>query len=507
MDLYQHCGVHSLRHTTSIETRCWCLFVSLSTSARRTKCKLFNVFCNLHLIRLSFRYSTISRLLFPQSIELPPQVDGWFGKHKLTKNEDPPNDDISVNKFVIDIPDSDLEYLQNKLEQSRFFDSIENTQFRYGFNSNTLKDVVQYWKATYNWRKWESELNKYDQFKTQIEGLDIHFVHVRPLDPNGVVLPLLVVHGWPGSFFEYYKAIPHLIDSSKSGLSFEVIAPSIPGYGFSEAPHKEGFNVVAAARIFVKLMNRLGHKKFFIHGGDWGSFICKTISVMYPESVRGMHITLCSRAQPQGSDIIRYWAAKYLPMVMFYNQETQKIMFNEMEQQVQQNRWHLESGYRHIQETKPDTIGAALTDSPIGLLAYILEKFSTWTNLGNIYKPDGNLTKKFSIDELLTNVMIYWISGNITSSMRFYRENLCPGSGIMLKYNISAAKVSESVPVGYAVFPNEILRLPEFVAKMTFPNLIHYSEIPSGGHFGAFEEPELMAEDLKRFAYSVVSKI
>ena len=156
--------------------------------------------------------------------------------------------------------------------------------------------------------------------------------------------------------------------------------------------------------------------------------------------------------------------------------------------------------------TKPETIGPALTDSPIGLAAYILEKFSAWTDPTNVFKPDGGLTEKFTMDELLTNVMIYWFSKNITSSMRFYKENGCPIIGVYHKYRIGAAKVSSTVPAGYAVFPKEMVRVPEFIVRMAFENLVHYTELPSGGHFGAFEEPKLLAEDLRKFAFTVVTK-
>lgn len=442
------------------------------------------------------------RLAFPTNVQLPPRTNGWYGKANLAKGENPPPDDCTLRTFTVQTDPSVLQDLQQRLRLAKVCDSIEGSNFRYGFNSQVLTDIVEYWNNSYDWSQWQRELNKFDQFKTQIEGLDVHFVHVRPPNPSGVVLPLLVIHGWPGSVFEYYKALPLLTDSSTGGLSFEVIAPSIPGFGFSEAPHKEGFNVISAARIFVKLMLRLGFTRFFVHGGDWGSFISKTIALQYPENVRGIHTTLHFNSEPQGSDIVRFLLAKYAPMLMFRNRDSERLMFNELEQS--RTNWYLESGYSHIQATKPDTVGAALTDSPVGLVAYILEKFSTWTDMNNVYKPDGGLSK-FQLDELLTNVMIYWLSNNITSSLRFYKENLCPGSGALFKYNLSAAKVTEAVPAAYAVLKNEIVRPPRFVVEMAYANLVQYTEFPRGGHFGAFEEPELMVEDLKKFARTVVS--
>ena len=448
--------------------------------------------------------SSLRRLFLPHKVQLPPRTDGWYGRASLAKGEQPPLDDTTINQFRINISDEELDDLKKRLKSPRYFEAIEGTNFLYGFSAETLTQVVDYWLNKYDWRRWEQELNKYDQFKTQIEGLDVHYVHIRPKNPDGVVIPLLAIHGWPGSFFEYYKTIPILTDSSLEGLSFEVVIPSIPGYGFSEAPHKEGFSFISAARVFVKLMKRLGLNRFLVHGGDWGSMISKTIALMYPENVRGIHTTFYTSSQPQGADNLKYLMAKYLPIIMFNNRESQRTMFNDLLHY--KSKWFYESGYFHLQSTKPETIGPALTDSPVGLAAYLLEKFSAWTDPTNVFKPDGGLTEKFTMDELLTNVMIYWFSKNITSSMRFYKENGCPIIGVYNKYRIGAAKVSPTVPAGYAVFPNEMVRVPEFIVRMAFENLVHYTELPSGGHFGAFEEPKLLAEDLRKFAFTVVTK-
>ncbi|KAH9400601.1 epoxide hydrolase [Tyrophagus putrescentiae] len=449
--------------------------------------------------------NALYRLAFPTTAQLPPKTNGYFGKAVLdSKDSSPPADDPSIRPFTVEADQAVLDDLQRRLAEAKIADSIEGTNFRYGFNSKVLTDIVHYWRHSFNWKQQQQVLNTFPQYQTEIEGLNVHFVHVRPEKPSGVVLPLLVIHGWPGSVYEYYKAFPMLTDCNTGGLAFEVIAPSIPGYGFSEAPHKEGFNVIAAARVFVKLMLRLGFTRFFVHGGDWGSAISRTIAQLYPENVRGVHTTLhMANNEPQGLDILRFMAAKYLPMVMFRNRDSERVMFNELE--ASRSNWYLESGYMHIQSTKPDTVGAALTDSPVGLLAYILEKFSSWTNFNNVYKADGGLGS-WPLDDLITNVMIYWLSNNVTSSLRFYRENLCPGSGALSKYSLSAAKVSASVPAAYAVVPNEIFRAPRFVVEMTYDNLVQYSELPRGGHFAAFEEPELIVEDLKKFARIVVAR-
>ena len=209
-----------------------------------------------------------------------------------------PKDSLAINKFVVNVPDSVLQDLKTRLNNAKFVESIEGSNFRYGFNSNYLKQVVEFWKTKFDWRQQEKELNKYNHFKTQIEGIDVHFVHVKPSKPAKTVVPLLLLHGWPGSFYEFYKSIP-LLTEPVNDLAFEIVCPSIPGYGFSEAPHQEGmkflieifniyfyylgFNILHAARFFVKLMNRLGHKKFFVQGGDWGGIIGTVMSNLYPE--------------------------------------------------------------------------------------------------------------------------------------------------------------------------------------------------------------------------------
>ncbi|KAJ6220891.1 hypothetical protein RDWZM_006703 [Blomia tropicalis] len=435
--------------------------------------------------------NVLYRLAFPSNHPIPLRTNGWFGKKTLNKNENPPKDDVEIRPFTIDIDQSTLDDLKHRLKDTKLTESLDGTNFRYGFNSKTLEDIIEYWQNSYDWLHWQKELNtNCPQFKTQIEGIDIHFIHIRPEKPTGVVLPLLMIHGWPSSPFEFHKTFPLLTDGSTGGLSFEVIAPSIPGFGFSEAPHKEGFHCVAAARIFVKLMHRLGFSRFFVHGGDWGSFISKTIALMYPESVRGIHTTL-----------------HFIPNRKVLISESQRLMFTQLEA-IRKN-WYLEGGYSHIQATKPDTVGVALGDSPAGLAAYILEKFSSGLDINNVYKLDGGLFNgnRLTLDELLTNVMIYWFSHNVTSSLRFYRENLFPGSGAMFKFNLTAAKVSSMVPAAYAVFPNEIVRPPKFVIEMSYGNLIQYTELPRGGHFSALEEPQLLVDDIKRFARVVVSRL
>lgn len=198
-------------------------------------------------------------------------------------SQTPPADNTEVRPFKISVSDSNLEYLKTRLANARFIDHIPDTHFNYGMNSEELIRIVKYWNSTFDWRSVEAKLNNVSQFVTQIEGIDVHFVHVKASPKATKVYPLLSVHGWPSSFLEIYKALPMLTEPDESGLAFEVIAPSIPGYGYSEAPHKTGLDTTVAGRMFATLMSRLGHKKYFLQGNDWGSFITRNIAILYPE--------------------------------------------------------------------------------------------------------------------------------------------------------------------------------------------------------------------------------
>lgn len=323
----------------------------------------------------------------------------------------------------------------------------------------------------------------------------MHFIHVRPPQhSNQKVVPLMLVHGWPGSFFEFYKILP-LLTENQDGVVFEVICPSIPGYGFSEAPHKQGFDSLAAARIFLTLMERLGFSQFYLQGGDWGSLITTNMAQMKPQCVKGLHLNMFMSRRG-----FKVWLSvligRYLPFLVGFSREDIHRFYPFFEKNV----WEIlrESGYFHIQATKPDTVGCGVNDSPVGLAAYILEKFSTWTNLSNKDLVDGGLERKFSLDDLLTNIMIYWTTGSIVSSMRFYKENF--------KQNPDKRVDSRTgifVPTGLAAFPGELMHCPKSLAQMRYRKVISYTFMPRGGHFAAFEEPQLLASDLVQFVKKV----
>ncbi|KAE8280463.1 Epoxide hydrolase 1 [Larimichthys crocea] len=348
-----------------------------------------------------------------------PLGEGWWGT-----GEKPVSEDDNVYPFQVQTSDEEIKDLHERIDRTRYADPLEDSGFQYGFNSIYLKKVVSYWRHEFDWKKQVAVLNKYPHFKTKIEGLDVHFIHVRPPHrENQKVLPLMLIHGWPGSFYEFYKILP-LLTENQDGLVFEVICPSIPGYGFSDAPHKKGFDSLAAARIFLTLMERLGFSQFYLQGGDWGSLITTNMAQMKPQCVKGLHLNMFT-SRKGFKVLLSLMIGRYLPFLVGFSREDVRRLFPFFEKNV----WEIlkESGYFHIQGTKPDTAGCGVNDSPVGLAAYILEKFSSWTDLKNRDLMDGGLERKFSLDDLLTNIMIYWTTGSIVSSMRFYKENLKTG--------------------------------------------------------------------------------
>ncbi|KAF6274537.1 epoxide hydrolase 1 [Rhinolophus ferrumequinum] len=410
--------------------------------------------------------------------ETLPLEDGWWGPGARPTG----GEDESIRPFKVETTDEEINDLHRRIEKVRLTSPLEDSRFHYGFNSTYLKKILSYWRNEFNWKKQVEVLNRYPHFKTKIEGLDIHFIHVKPPQlPSGrTPKPLLMVHGWPGSFFEFYNIIPFLTDPKNHGLSdehiFEVICPSIPGYGYSEASSKKGLNSVVTARIFYKLMLRLGFQEFYVQGGDWGSLICTNMAQLVPRNFYPLTLFL-------GRHFRGLFGYTERDMELLYPLK-EKMFYNIMR----------ESGYMHIQSTKPDTVGCALNDSPVGLAAYILEKFSTWTNSEFRDLEDGGLEKKFSLDDLLTSIMIYWTTGTITSSQRFYKENM--GRGFMVEKHY---RMKVHVPTGFAAFPCELLHAPEKWVKFKYPKLISYSYMARGGHFAAFEEPELLARDICKF--------
>ncbi|XP_067277919.1 epoxide hydrolase 1 [Pseudorasbora parva] len=433
-------------------------------------------------------------LAWKQSPKTIPMGDGWWGA-----GEKPLTEDKSIHRFVVKTTVDEIEDLHRRIDQTRFTDPLEDSRFHYGFNSFYLKRVVSYWRQEFDWEKQVKVINQYPHFKTKIEGIDVHFVHVRPLPKSGqTVLPLMMVHGWPGSFYEFYGTVP-LLTKTDSNVVFEVICPSIPGYGYSEAPHKKGFNTMEAARIFHKLMERLGFTEFYVQGGDWGAIITNNMAQMKPECVRGLHLNMVIARTDSLGQLLSLVIGRYLPFLVGFTKEDVRRLYPYMEKNIYDIM--RETGYLHIHATKPDTAGCGLNDSPVGLAAYILEKFSSWTDLENRDLEDGGLERKFSLDDLLTNVMIYWTTCSIIPSMRFYKENLKKD----FKTRVDRV-TSVFVPTGLAAFPNELLHCPKAWASSRFADVRSFTYMSRGGHFAALEEPQLLANDIIQFVEKVESK-
>lgn len=416
--------------------------------------------------------------------------DGWWGEGSGPQGLE----DESIRPFKVETTSEEIEDLHRRLDQTRTFPSLEESRFHYGFNSRYLEKVVSYWRNDFDWRKQVDKLNRYPHFKTKIDGIDIHYVHVKPKNlPEGTrAVPMMMVHGWPGSFYEFYGIIPLLTEPSRpDDIAFEVICPSIPGYGFSEAPHKKGFDSVCAAHIFSKLMKRLGFNEFCVQGGDWGWLITTNMAQLEHNTVKGLHVNFAPPDQPGLPMVLSLLLGRWFPKPFGFTEHDVKRLFPCMQKLVVNGV--KETGYMHIQSTKPDTVGRGLNDSPVGLAAYILEKFSTWTDPEFKNLEDGGLERKFSLDDLLTNVMIYWTSRSIISSMRFYKENF--GKGL----NQPHAKIPVYVPTAMASFPNEVLHTPKLWVTKKYRNLKTYTLMARGGHFAAMEEPQLLAEDIQNF--------
>ncbi|ODM93886.1 Juvenile hormone epoxide hydrolase 2 [Orchesella cincta] len=420
---------------------------------------------------------------------IPHVEDAYWGP----KSEQGKKEDTTIRPFKIDISAAVLDDLKTRLtrelDSDRLVTPLEGVGFGYGFNSIFLKTVGNHWLNKYDWRTREKLLNQYPHFKTKIGGLDIHFQHVKPKPKNGVApRPLIVLHGYPGSIIEYQKIIPLLSEPKNSKYNYELIIPSLPGYGFSSGAARPGMGTVEMANIFKRLMDRLGHKKFYAIGGDWGAVITSDLATIYPDSVLGAHSANCVSLGVQGH-LRNFLALTFRSIFASPEEEEHKwLSWGETFSFIVR-----ESGYLHIQATKPDTVGTALTHSPLGLAAYIMEKFSTWTNRTWIDRDDGGLLEKFEMDELLDNVMVYWVTGSITTAQRLYSEGLIPWSGI------NVDDVPTNVPFDCHALSGDIIVVPKFAISHKFTNIKRYKVNAGGGHFGAFEIPSVIAADAVSF--------
>ncbi len=375
---------------------------------------------------------------------------------------------MAIERFQIHVPNEVLDDLNYRLDHIRWPDQLVTADWERGTDISYLQTLISYWREQFNWRKQETELNRFSQYRCNIDGADIHFVHERGKEPNPI--PIILTHGWPDSYIRYQKIIPMLTDPAQYGGdpedSFDVIVPSLPGFGFSSLPNHSGVNNSSVSELWVKLMTEeLGYKKFAAAGGDIGSGVTRYLALNHPELLIGIHLT--------DIGIIRGIMAA----------QDAELSEKELQYKKSAQAWIAQEGaYMSIQSTKPQTLAYGLSDSPVGLASWIIEKFRAWSDC------QGNLQQRFYNDELLTNIMIYWITNTIGSSANIYYENMhsLPSMGHI------------DVPTGIALFPADILLPPKEWAERNL-NIVRWATMPSGGHFTAMEEPKLLAEDIRAF--------
>ena len=375
----------------------------------------------------------------------------------------------AVRPFGIAIPDAELQDLRARLRQTRWPEAEAVADWSQGVPLAWLQPLCQHWSEVYDWRSREARLNRFAQFVTGLDGLDIHFVHVR--SPHAGAMPLVLTHGWPGSMVEFQQVIDPLTNPTAHGGdaadAFHLVCPTLPGFGFSGKPTATGWGVDRIARAWAELMARLGHSRYFAQGGDWGSAVTTAIGALDPGHCVGIHVTLAMGSRPpRGEDPAREPSpeeALALERTRFYA------------------AW--DSGYSKQQATRPQTLGYALTDSPAGQAAWILEKFFAWTDC------DGDPLNVLDRDALLDNVMLYWLTRSAASSARLYWESF--GAGRRSVHRVD-------VPTGVAVYPREIVPPVRRWMEQTHTDIRHWAVMPRGGHFAAFEQPALFVDDLRR---------
>ncbi|MBS0012904.1 MAG: epoxide hydrolase [Desulfobacterales bacterium] len=368
-----------------------------------------------------------------------------------------------ITPFVIEVSDADLEDLGKRLALTRWPDKETPDDWSQGIPLAYMKEIHDYWINGYNWRTMESRLNQWPGFKTVLDGLGIHFLHIRSRHEDA--LPLILTHGWPGSIVEFHKVIEPLTDPEAHGGpasdAFHLVCPTLPGFGFSDKPTAPGWNIDRIATAWNDLMVRLGYKRYVAQGGDWGSMVTSTIGTQNLGNCIGLHMNMpMARRDPDTMGELSELEQEAMAAMRFYQDQ--------------------DSGYSKQQSTRPQTLGYGLADSPAGQAAWILEKFYQWMDCNG--HPENVLTR----DELLDNVMMYWLPNAGASSARIYWESFG---------NINLDPVA--LPAGCSIFPKEIFKISERWAQKRFPNLIHFNVLSKGGHFAAFEQPELFVEEIR----------
>ncbi|MGX7827321.1 epoxide hydrolase family protein [Actinokineospora sp. 24-640] len=382
-----------------------------------------------------------------------------------------------MQPFRIDVPQADLDELHRRIAATRWPAELPGVGWDRGVPLDYLRELADYWRTSFDWRAAEARINQHPQFTTEIDGADIHFLHVRSPEPTAK--PLLLTHGWPGCVAEFLDVIGPLTDPRAHGGdpadAFHVVIPSLPGYGFSTLPDT-GWDVVRIARAWAELMNRLGYDRYLAQGGDAGSVVSLVLGQVDPEHLAGVHVNMLMTF-PSGDPA-----------------EMAALGPEDMERLGRLGRFDADqSGYMKIQSTRPQTLAYALTDSPVGQLAWIVEKFKEWTDSAKA--PEDAIDR----DQILTIVTIYWLTATAGSSAQFYYEG---AEGVRMAAS-GAVPPPLSMPVAVAVFPKDLFVPVKPFAYRDIPSISQWTEFERGGHFAALEQPELLVEDIRKFARMV----
>ncbi len=375
---------------------------------------------------------------------------------------------MQVTPFTIDVDDATLADLRSRLARARFPTQVRDAGWAYGANLAYMRELVEYWLDAYDWRAQEAMLNRMPQYRADVDGRLIHFIHARAAREDA--LTLVLTHGWPGSIMEFYKVVEPLTHPQRHGGdaadAFHVICPSLTGYGWSEPWLLRGCDIKMVAERQVKLLAGLGIERYGVQGGDWGGLVSPYMALLAPDKVVGVHLNMCSTASTD--DPQEALAQGVMPG----------------RSSISREYYFEHRGYAVIQSLKPDQLAFALNDSPVGLAAWIVQSFYAWGDI------DGNIERRFSKDELITNTMIYWVTESMPSAIRLYRES-------MQSRRFGPPDSFVATPTGVALF-KDIPRPKRAWAERQY-NITRWTEMPSGGHFAALEEPQLLVDDIRAF--------
>jgi pimeloyl-ACP methyl ester carboxylesterase len=383
--------------------------------------------------------------------------------------------DAEIRPLRIEIPEADLEDLRDRLARTRWPDELPGVGWDRGVPLGYIKELAEHWRTAYDWREHEARLNEIPQFTTTIDGQGIHFLHVRSSEPDA--MPLMLIHGWPGSIVEFLDVIGPLTDPRAHGAdpadAFHLVIPSIPGYGFSGPTRDTGWTTRRIAEAFAELMGRLGYERYGAQGGDWGAMLAPELGRIDSERVIGVHVNAATMG------FIPFGPVDPDELATFTDAEKARL------ERLKASTAGPGNGYFDVQANRPQTLAYGLTDSPVGQLAWIVEKFKEWTHGSG--QPEDAIDR----DRILTNVMLYWLTGTANSSARLYYENVHAGSW---------GRQPGTTPTGVAVFAEDyaIRRYGE-----RGNNIVHWSEFDRGGHFAAMEAPDLLTEDVREFFRSL----